>query len=312
MIRVRYGYSHHSSTMPVEMKRMPGGELHPTIDTDHLDASDYTIYADTRNAEDLFAIALTANAIRRNAEVPIKSLSLVIGYVPYARQDRIVGGEGEALSIEVMADFINMIHFDAVIIADPHSDTTPALIRNAKIMSQEMIFSEFLIKGTADFDTRDIAYDPSEYILVSPDAGAIKKTEKLAIKFGFKGVVYANKTRNTRTGKISGVTVDRVTIDGEPATINALYGMKLLVVDDICDGGYTFTQLAEVLNTFTPASLELYVTHGIFSKGLEPLYAAGYTRVVCTNAYGIEGCTQLHELDKEEITALKFVKFDIS
>jgi ribose-phosphate pyrophosphokinase len=312
MIRVRYGYSHSSSTMPVEMKHMPGGELHPTIDTDHLDASEYTIYADTKNSDDLFGIALVANAIRRNAQVPIKALSLVIGYVPYARQDRIVGGEGEALSIEVMADFINMLNFDAVIIADPHSDTTPALIRNAKVMSQEMIFSEFLIRETADFDTREIAYEPSEYILVSPDAGAIKKTEKLATKFGFKGVAYANKTRNTRTGKITGCTVDRLVLDGEPAMVSQLQGEKLLVVDDICDGGYTFTQLAEVLNTFEPASLELYVTHGIFSKGLEPLYVAGYTRVVTTNAYGMEGSTELYALEKEEKKALKFVKIDIA
>jgi ribose-phosphate pyrophosphokinase len=298
--------------MPVEMKHMPGGELHPTIDKDHLDASEYTIYADTKNSDDLFAIALVANAIRRNAEVPIRALSLVIGYVPYARQDRIVSGEGEALSIEVMADFINMLNFNAVIIVDPHSDTTPALIRNAKVMSQEMIFSEFLIRGTADYDTRYVAYNPSEYILVSPDAGAIKKTEKLAQKFGFKGVAYANKTRNTRTGKLSGCTVDRVTIDGEPANLDALTGSKLLVVDDICDGGYTFIQLAEVLNTFTPTSLELYVTHGIFSKGLDPLYEAGYTRVVTTNAYGMEGSTALYGLEKDEIAALKFIKIDIA
>lgn len=311
MIRVRYGYSHSSSTMPVEMKHMPGGELHPTIDKDHLNASEYTIYADTKNSDDLFGIALVANAIRRNAQIPIKALSLVIGYVPYARQDRVVAGEGEALSIEVMADFINMMHFDAVIIADPHSDTTPALIRNAKVMSQEMIFSEFLIRATADHETRDIAYNPSEYILVSPDAGAIKKTEKLAEKFGFKGVAYANKTRNTRTGKISGCTVDRLIIDGEPHRVDTLLGMKLLVVDDICDGGYTFTQLAEVLNSYNPASLELYVTHGIFSKGLEPLYEAGYTRIITTNAYGMEGTTPLYALEKEQITALKFVKIDI-
>lgn len=45
-------------------------------------------------------------------------------------------------------------------------------------------------------------------------------------------------------------------------------GDDILIVDDICDGGATFLKIAKELpNT----NLYLYVTHGIFSKGLGDL-----------------------------------------
>jgi phosphoribosylpyrophosphate synthetase len=46
----------------------------------------------------------------------------------------------------------------------------------------------------------------------------------------------------------------------------------ILIVDDICDGGATFIELAKIIKPMNPSSLTLFVTHGIFSKGFEPLY----------------------------------------
>ena len=38
-------------------------------------------------------------------------------------------------------------------------------------------------------------------------------------------------------------------------------------MDDICDGGRTFIELAKALKVDGPRSVWLYVTHGIFSQG---------------------------------------------
>lgn len=53
-----------------------------------------------------------------------------------------------------------------------------------------------------------------------------------------------------------------------------------IVVDDLCDGGRTFTDIASMLS-----SPDLFVAHGVFSKGLMPLANAGYQRVFTTNSY---------------------------
>lgn len=48
---------------------------------------------------------------------------------------------------------------------------------------------------------------------------------------------------------------------------------SVCVVDDLVDGGFTFLSLAEMLKRTQPniTSLNLYVTHGLFSKGTEEL-----------------------------------------
>ena len=43
------------------------------------------------------------------------------------------------------------------------------------------------------------------------------------------------------------------------------------MVDDIADGGASFKYLARKLKELGAAKVGLYVTHGIFSKGLETL-----------------------------------------
>ena len=58
-----------------------------------------------------------------------------------------------------------------------------------------------------------------------------------------------------------------------------------MMVDDICDGGGTFCWTASELKKYKPMSVALYVTHGIFSKGVDCLFDAGIHRVVTTDSF---------------------------
>ena len=71
----------------------------------------------------------------------------------------------------------------------------------------------------------------------------------------------ATKERDPATGKLGSPTMC-------PSGIANLSGKSALIFDDICDGGYTFIQLAEYLQDNCNCALDLAVTHGIFSKGL--------------------------------------------
>ncbi len=59
---------------------------------------------------------------------------------------------------------------------------------------------------------------------------------------------------------------------------------KILVVDDICDGGATFIKLAEEVRKVSDADLYLQVTHGIFSKGFD-IFKPYYKQIFTTNSY---------------------------
>jgi ribose-phosphate pyrophosphokinase len=114
------------------------------------------------------------------------------------------------------------------------------------------------------------------YTLVSPDAGATKKTLKVAQHYEGLKVINCDKIRDTMTGEITGTYVNWGF---------SMKEMRLLIVDDICDGGMTFIKIAEAVQKFKPKSIDLYVTHGIFSKGLEPLLDAGIRRVYTTDSF---------------------------
>lgn len=245
----------------------PGGEEHIKIKHTGMPVYDFTlvaIKAHIKSSGDLITLGLLVDAIRR---LPLTSTAtkfvLDIPYFPYARQDRVCAW-GEPLSVAFVARYINMLNFDEVNVVDPHSDAIGVLINNVSITEMAYPFRDYLgwfIRG-------------NNAVIVSPDAGAAKKTEKLSLMLGGIPIVYGRKQRNVNTGEITGVAID------DPSLIT---GRAVVVVDDICDGGRTFVELGKVLKEHNPKSLTLYVTHGIFSKGLsvfDGIYDAVYSHNV--------------------------------
>ncbi len=70
------------------------------------------------------------------------------------------------------------------------------------------------------------------------------------------------KKRNQLTGVIESIIIPDVDFKGK----------RILIVDDICDGGATFVEIARQLTAAEAAFIGLRVTHGIFSKGVDILY----------------------------------------
>jgi ribose-phosphate pyrophosphokinase len=58
-----------------------------------------------------------------------------------------------------------------------------------------------------------------------------------------------------------------------------------VIIDDICDGGRTFVELAKAIKDGRPtAKVYLVVTHGIFSAGFYELNEL-FEGIYCTNSY---------------------------
>jgi ribose-phosphate pyrophosphokinase len=98
--------------------------------------------------------------------------------------------------------------------------------------------------------------------IISPDAGALKKIYDVAKHFGISNVTTASKVREMSTGTI--LRTELPTMD--------LRGIEhIIVIDDICDGGRTFIELAKAIKEITEIPIYLIVTHGIFSAGYDEL-----------------------------------------
>jgi len=233
---------------PVEVIGFPGGEMHVTIDEDVI-GDENMIRADIKSSDDIMTLHLVVDAIRRL--YIDASIHLFMPYFPYSRQDRVCN-EGEALSAVVMARMINNLEFDGVITVDDHSDVVAAALERHVMMPVDSV-----VEGFDDFIASFIQKD---YVFVSPDAGANKKTLKIARQFEAE-MVRADKVRDTKTGRITGTEV-----------FGDVEGKTCVIVDDICDGGRTFIELAKALKEKGSEEVILYVTHGIFSRGVAPLY----------------------------------------
>ncbi len=244
-----------------------GGEVHVELATgaEDNDVTEVTVMAYLKDAGGIMRLAMVKDACER--QYPNAVIKLSMPYVPYARQDR-VNAKGEALGARVFCDMINNMCFAEVTICDPHSDVVSALLDDVVVESQEEIFTKHMARHPVSTSLRE-----GETIILAPDAGSVKKATKLAKYYGAELIV-GEKVRNTATGEITGTVIHdpKGLLKNKP---------KVVMVDDICDGGRTFIELAYVLrNEFKVENIGLYVTHGIFSQGKSCLHRAGISWVV--------------------------------
>lgn len=182
---------------------------------------------------------------------------LVLTYLPYGRQDKEVSNTS-TFALRSFAKLLNRLDFFDVTIHDPHSHIALDLIKHSiavyPVDKVDEIFN--------DLDVDLICY---------PDKGALLKYTKVyedALGDNAYPYIWGDKVRDQSTGNILSYKVL-----GDPA------GKNVLIVDDICDGGMTFKLLARDLLAAGAKEVNLFVTHGIFSKGLRTLHESGIKRI---------------------------------
>jgi len=161
---------------------------------------------------------------------------LYMPYIPNARMDRVKSSD-EVFTLKWFAKFINELRFKQVVVLDPHSNVSAALIDNVRIIQPD----KFIKKAISSIGTDSL-------LLCYPDEGAAKRYSEL---MGSE-YVFGIKHRDWRTGKIERL---------ELTTPEKVAGRTVLIVDDICSRGGTFTHMATALKTAGAKEIYLYVTH---------------------------------------------------
>lgn len=246
----------------------PGGEVNVRLASSaYINTGRIAIRANLHTSQDIMTLLMVTDALRRYGT---ENIYLICPYLPYARQDRI-NLAGEALGVKVMADLINSQGYESVEVWDCHSDVGLALIDRVVHVPSERFVQPMLLHGISFFPPL-VPYE--NLVLVAPDAGSIKKVAKLSnlVKRPF---IRADKKRDVSTGKITETIVywDQLRDNQD-----------VLIVDDICDGGATFVELAKALREYTEGRIYLYVTHGIFSRGFQ-VFDNLFERVICANPF---------------------------
>lgn len=250
------------NTIPLAKSfKFPGGEVQIRLPKIPIIKHNTLNIRTTLNSSDsIMELLLVKDALDITYPETIKNLEIL--YFPYARQDRQCSID-ESFSLSVMVRLINNANFNSVLVADPHNLTVlDTILERATYISAYDILSSR--KTTDEYD-----------IILSPDAGAHFRANSVATLLGIP-YIGAVKHRVASTGNITNIELG----SGRDKLVNA----RVLIVDDICDGGRTFIELMKEILPSTPKSVHLYVTHGIFSKGVDCLFKAGIKKIITTNS----------------------------
>ncbi|CAM7979730.1 ribose-phosphate diphosphokinase [Atlantibacter hermannii] len=216
-----------------------------------------------KNMDDFMLLAQLVEAVRHGCDVRFSHLELP--WLPYARQDRHMQ-PGDSFALKVFASLLNTLAFDKVWVLDPHSEAAAAAIDNLVAIPQERCLLQS--------ETLSAALRAGELLLAAPDAGALKKIYAVTRAVGATTFATLTKQRDAATGALTGFRL----VDGD------VEGKAVLIVDDLCDAGGTFIGSAQVLRDAGARSVSLYVTHGLFSKGVDNLLEQGIDRIYTTSS----------------------------
>ena len=247
------------SDIKYKISKFPDGQQ--TVDLTEWKDLDYTdpvkITSRLNSFKDLELIICAVGAIRNIK--PHKKIFLNVPYFLGSRSDRKFVDGGVNYLKQVICPIINSLNLTCVMVLDPHSDVLEACLNNYEKVSNDIVVEHSLLSLSSQY-TNPVGFKPA---IVSPDAGALKKIYDVAKNNNIETVITASKVRDVKTSKI----VKTELPETDWAGIS-----DVLIIDDICDGGRTFIELAKVIREsgFT-GILSLVVSHGIFSAGLKPL-----------------------------------------
>ena len=244
-------FDKNKNALEISFVQFSGGERHVQLGTFE-NKTTYILRADLRASDDVFDLLLTADAL--NQKFDNCELFIEIPYLPYARQDRVCA-PGQAFSLKVLAGLLGQIeNVKKVIVWDCHSPV------GIELTGAENIPAEDIIKTNPALSALIMNLNS---VVICPDKGAVHRTRDIVNAFEKdfqpEPIVYCEKVRDPATGQITHTDVK----------VESLKGRTAIITDDICDGGYTFIKVAEQLKAKGADKVVLFVTHGIFSKGLD-------------------------------------------
>ena len=235
----------------------PDGQSHFRLKHGPDTTAAVTIEEAITTPERLFRVLQIKDTLTHNG---YSEVNLDIRWLMGARMDRRMSSK-EPFTLEIIARILNGAGFKRIRIMDPHSSVATTLL------DAEAWYPTGVVHQVMGM------YSAADTVVVCPDKGARERCNLLLNATNSAlPLAYAEKTRDPLTGALSGF---KLVVEGQ------VKGRHCLILDDICDGGGTFSGLAEVLHAAGAKHVDLFVTHGLFSRGL-PLKGINY--VYCTDS----------------------------
>lgn len=210
-----------------------------------------------------------------------KRLVAVVPYFGYARSDKKARSR-EAIAARMIADMYESVGVDRIMSVDLHTGQIQGFFHGPF----DHLTALPLLKDWIEQNT------PAENrVIVSPDAGRVRLTEKFAGHLG-SPIAILHKRRDPAKHNVS------ETLD----VIGEVEGREVILIDDMIDTAGTICGAAELLRERGAKRVIACATHPIFSgPAAERLEASCIERVVVTNTIPIP---ESRRIDKLEVLSI--------
>ena len=236
------------------------------------------------SAENLVELLVLIDALKRAS---VTSVTAVVPYFGYARQDRRPRSARVPITAKVAAQMFSTVHTDRVLTVDLHADQ----IQGFFDIPVDNVYSSPLL--LADIWRH---YGTQNVIVVSPDVGGVVRARAIAKRLDDADLAIIDKRRP----KANVATVMNI--------IGDVAGKTCVLVDDIVDTAGTLCAAAAALKQNGATKVVAYCTHPVLS-GAAIANVSGSTldELVVTDTIPLSeaarGCAKIRQLSVAELLA---------
>jgi ribose-phosphate pyrophosphokinase len=224
--------------------------------------------------ENYMELFIMIDALKRSGA---NSIKVMIPYLGYQRQDHIFR-DGEAVSLEVIAEILTRVGMTELYSFDFHSPKIPDIFSvPVHQLSALPIFAE---KIKQDFKL-------SEIVLVSPDMGGIRRVKEVSEMLGNMPLATIEKNRNLASGEIN-----------DAGLTGEVRGKTAVIIDDMISTGQTMVEAAELLLENGAVKVFVFATHAVFAKDAGKLLQhSNIERVIVSDTIDVPAFNQFPKLE---------------
>ncbi len=270
-IKVFSGRAHHSLAEDI------AGHLGINLGTIQIkNFSDGEIYVRVQESirgDDVFIVQSLCDPVNRNLvellvmldafkRASAKTITAVIPYYAYARQDRKTSGR-EAISAKLVADLLATAGATRVLAVDLHTGQLQGFFSTLvdHVLVEPVLINYILNKN----------YNSEEMVVVSPDAGGVERARKVARQLNCPIAIVDKRRQVHNLAEVENLIGD---VDDKIA----------ILVDDMIDSAGTITESARLLKREGAREVFACAAHPVFSgPALERLGNSVIKEVIVTN-----------------------------
>jgi ribose-phosphate pyrophosphokinase len=233
--------------------------------------------------ENLMELLLIADACQRASA---RSITAVIPYYGYSRQDRRTRASRVPISAKLVAKLIASAGVDRVLTVDLHADQ----IQGFFDVPVDNVYASPVLLG----DAWKQKYD--NMVVVSPDVGGVVRARALAKRLDDAGLAIIDK-RRPRANESEVMNI-----------IGEVEGMTAVLIDDLIDTAGTLCQACAALKDRGAQRVLAYITHAVLSgPAVERIAASQLDELVVTDTIPLSeaaaACSKIRQLSVAELLA---------